>query len=56
MMRPLMSADDLTLEELLALHPWPPEHAALPRLEWLWKFDVPLGVDEVWRVVADRRG
>src|SRR5580692_6217519 len=44
---------DLTLDELLALHPWPPEHAAERRLEWLWKFDVPLPVEELWRVVAD---
>jgi class 3 adenylate cyclase len=49
-----MSDDpDLTLEEMLALHPWPKEHAAARRLEWFWRFDVPLPPDEVWRVIAD---
>ncbi len=44
---------DLSQEELLALHPWPREHAGERRLEWLWKFDVPVGADDLWRVVAD---
>jgi class 3 adenylate cyclase len=49
-----MSDDpDLTVADLLALHPWPREHASARRLEWLWRFDVPLPPDEVWRVVAD---
>jgi class 3 adenylate cyclase len=49
-----MSDDpNLTLDELLALHPWPAAHADARRLEWFWTFDVPLDPEEVWRVVAD---
>jgi class 3 adenylate cyclase len=44
---------DLSLAELLALHPWPPEHASASRLERLWTFDVPLPPGDVWRIVAD---
>jgi class 3 adenylate cyclase len=44
---------DLTLTELLALHPWPLEHAGRRRLERLWTFELPLPADEVWRIVAD---
>jgi class 3 adenylate cyclase len=44
---------DLTLEELLALHPWPPEHAAKRRLERMWTFDVPLPPEDVWSIVSD---
>ncbi len=43
----------LTVEQLLALHPWPAEHAAIPRLEWLWHFEVPLSVEQLWPLVAD---
>ncbi len=44
---------ELTVDEILARHPWPPEHAAANRLEWLWSFDVPVRPEELWRVVAD---
>lgn len=44
---------DLTLEELLALHPWPREHAEARRLEWFWKFDVPVAPDDLWPFIAD---
>jgi class 3 adenylate cyclase len=49
----MSDAPALTLSDLLALHPWPREHAGARRLEWFWRFDVPLPPDEVWRVVAD---
>ena len=49
----MTDAPDLTLEDLLTLHPWPAEHATAPRREWFWTFDVPAPVDVVWRVVAD---
>lgn len=42
-----------TVEELLAAHPWPAEFAALPRLEWLWHFEVPLSLEQLWPVIAD---
>ena len=42
-----------TRDELLARHPWPKEHAAAPRLEWMWTFEVPLGTLDVWRVISD---
>ena len=48
-----MSSEPLTLEEFLALHPWPKEHADQKRLEWFWKFDVPLSVEQLWPVIAD---
>src|SRR5262245_44010124 len=44
---------DLTLEQFLALHPWPREHEGARRLEWFWKFDVAAGVDALWPVIAD---
>jgi class 3 adenylate cyclase len=43
----------LTLEQVLALHPWPAEFAKEPRLEWLWHFEVALPVATVWPIVAD---
>lgn len=48
-----MSSDVLTLEQFLALHPWPGEHADKKRLEWFWKFDVPLSVEALWPVISD---
>ncbi len=50
---PMDDEHDLTLDELLGLHPWPPEHAGTRRLERMWTFDVPLPADEVWRIIAD---
>lgn len=43
----------MTLEQLLAAHPWPAESATEPRLEWLWHFDVPLARERVWPLIAD---
>ncbi len=43
----------MTLDELLTRHPWPAEHAQAPRLEWLWNFDVPLSVEQLWPLVSD---
>jgi class 3 adenylate cyclase len=48
-----MSTDVLTLEQFLALHPWPKAHADKKRLEWFWHFDIALPAAEVWPVVAD---
>lgn len=42
-----------TVEQVLQLHPWPKEHAATPRLEWLWHFEVPLAVERLWPFIAD---
>jgi len=42
-----------TLDELLALHPWPAEHAGERRQDWLWHFDLPVGVDDLWRIISD---
>lgn len=42
-----------TIEQLLARHPWPAEHAQTPRLEWLWHFEVPLPVETLWPLIAD---
>ena len=49
----MTDAADLTLEQFLALHPWPVEHAKTPRLEWFWTFDVPMNRDDLWEVIAD---
>jgi hypothetical protein len=43
----------MTLEQLLAAHPWPVEHAAAPRLEWLWNFELPLSREQLWPLLAD---
>jgi class 3 adenylate cyclase len=43
----------LTVDELLALHPWPPGQEGGPRLERFWSVDVPLPPEDVWRIVAD---
>ncbi len=42
-----------TVEQLLAAHPWPREHAATPRLEWLWHYDVAMPLEQLWPLVAD---
>lgn len=43
----------LTVEQLLALHPWPAEYAQLPRVEWLWHFEVDLAVEQLWPIISD---
>ncbi|MFO0595581.1 MAG: adenylate/guanylate cyclase domain-containing protein [Myxococcaceae bacterium] len=43
----------LSIEQLLAAHPWPEEHAKTPRLEWLWHFEVDLPVAQLWPIIAD---
>ncbi len=43
----------LTKEECLAQHPWPPEYASEPRLEWFWHFDVDLAISDMWKLLAD---
>lgn len=48
-----MSAPPKTVDELLALHPWPKAYAAEPRLQWLWHFELPLSVKQLWPIVAD---
>src|SRR5579859_8026013 len=42
-----------SVEQFLALHPWPLEHATKRRIERLFTFDLPLSPEEVWRIVAD---
>jgi class 3 adenylate cyclase len=43
----------LTVEQLLAAHPWPTEFASEPRLEWLWHFEVPVSLEQLWPLIAD---
>jgi class 3 adenylate cyclase len=44
----------LTIEQFRRLHPWPAAQRALGRpREWLWSFDLPGSLDEVWRSVGD---
>ncbi len=43
----------LTLEQFLALHPWPREHAGKKRLEWFWTYEIPLSAEQLWPVIAD---
>ena len=42
-----------SVQDLLARHPWPEEHAGARRLEWLWHFDLALAPAELWPIVAD---
>jgi class 3 adenylate cyclase len=46
-------AEPLSLQQILALHPWPERHATEPRLEWLWHFDLPGQPDSLWRLLSD---
>ena len=48
-----MSAPPKTIDQVLALHPWPRAHAAEPRLEWLWHFEVKLSVEQLWPILVD---
>ncbi len=43
----------LTMEQLLAKHPWPTEFAEQKRVEWLWHFDLPGSPTALWRLIAD---
>ena len=43
----------LTIEQLLAKHPWPSEFASQKRVEWLWHFDLPGAPKALWRLIAD---
>lgn len=43
----------LTVEQLLALHPWPTEFASQPRIEWLWHFEVALSLEQLWPIISD---
>ncbi len=46
-------AEPLSLEQILARHPWPEPYAHEPRLEWLWHFDLPGQPDALWRLISD---
>ena len=48
-----MSGPPKTVEQVLALHPWPEAHGTAPRSEWLWHFEVALTVDQLWPIIAD---
>ncbi|MDP3153343.1 MAG: DUF5939 domain-containing protein [Archangium sp.] len=48
-----MSGPPKTIEQVLALHPWPEAYGAAPRLDWLWHFEVALSVDQLWPIIAD---
>ena len=48
-----MSAAPPSVEQLLAAHPWPAAHAQEQRLQWLWHFELPLSLEQLWPLVAD---
>jgi hypothetical protein len=42
-----MHAPPKTVDQVLALHPWPKQCAdGAPRMEWLWHFESPLSVKQ----------
>jgi class 3 adenylate cyclase len=43
----------MSVEQLLALHPWPAEYAKAPRLDFLWTFDLPGQPETLWPFIAD---
>ncbi|MEO8553692.1 MAG: hypothetical protein ABI678_27150, partial [Kofleriaceae bacterium] len=43
----------LTIAQLLALHPFPAEHAKQKRIEKLWVFDLPGTPAELWPFISD---
>ena len=43
----------MTLEQLLALHPFPAEYAKDKRIERLWVFDLPCKPEQIWPHIAD---
>jgi class 3 adenylate cyclase len=47
------SSQPLTLEQLLALHPWPAEWASQKRIERLWVFDVAAAPEALWPFLSD---
>lgn len=44
----------LTLEAFLELEPWPPEMLARGEpLNWFWRFDLPVAIDDLWPLLTD---
>jgi hypothetical protein len=43
----------LSLEQFLQLYPWPKECAAGAALDWLWHFDLPCDVQDIWPRLID---
>ncbi|MBL9016193.1 MAG: adenylate/guanylate cyclase domain-containing protein [Myxococcales bacterium] len=43
----------MTVEQLLALHPFPTEYAKDRRIERLWVFDLPCTPEQIWPHIAD---
>ncbi len=43
----------LTVDELLALHPYPSQYAKEKRIARLWTFDLPCTADAIWPHIAD---
>ena len=48
-----MGAEPLTVERLLALHPFPAKWANEKRIERLWTFDLPGRPEDLWPWIAD---
>ena len=48
-----MANEPLTLEQLLALHPYPAQWANEKRIERLWTFDLPGKPEDLWPWIAD---
>ena len=42
-----------TIDQLIAEHPWPKEFAGRERMEWLWHFEVPVAVKDIWPILVD---
>jgi hypothetical protein len=43
----------LTIGELLALHPWPKDLAGEKRIERLWVYDLPGTPQAIWPFISD---
>lgn len=48
-----MTSPPKTVDQVLALHPWPKEYASDPRMEWLWHFEAPLAASQLWPILID---
>ena len=48
-----MGSDSMTMQQVLADHPWPAEHDAAKRIEYFWQFDLPGSAEDLWPLVAD---
>src|SRR5689334_13789074 len=45
--------EQLTIEQLLALHPWPAEYKSDKKIERLWVYDLPGSPQALWPFISD---